>query len=205
MVLQLMIMPFLVKLIMLVKSHWQQVVSYEALSNHPSLPFNVETSQHMMMISVCHINRVAFGTTANNSKLIVLISWGFPSYFVKCCERKVIWRFVFFLDLAVAGFVITTLVHRAQYFPTTFPRCAHGGGSEPMGKFFSYIALVANETKESNDHTTYDVDWACQDFLMEWVYVIMIRYVVHRAQFRKYAYSLIAIRGQSSPFSGFWT
>jgi hypothetical protein len=113
------------------------------------------------------------------SKLIVLISWGFPSYCVKCCERKVIWRFVFVLDLAVAGFVITTLVHRAQYFPTTFSRCAHGGGSEPMGKLFSYIALVANENKESNDYTIYDPDWACQDFLMEWVYVIMIRYVVH--------------------------
>jgi hypothetical protein len=48
-----------------------------------------------------------------------------------------------------------------------------------MGKLFSYIALVAKENKESNDYTIYDLDWACQDFLMDWVYVIMIRYVVH--------------------------
>jgi hypothetical protein len=65
-VLQLMVMPPLVKVIMLVKSHWQQVLSYQALSNHPSLPFNVQASQHMMMIAVCPINRVAFGTAAKN-------------------------------------------------------------------------------------------------------------------------------------------
>jgi hypothetical protein len=54
---QLIVMLPLIRVIMLVKSHWQQLLSYQALSNHTSLPFNVEASQHMMMIAVRPINR----------------------------------------------------------------------------------------------------------------------------------------------------
>ena len=32
---------------------YNEVLSYQALSNHPSLPLGVQESQHMMMISVC--------------------------------------------------------------------------------------------------------------------------------------------------------
>ena len=111
-------------------------------------------------------------------KLIVLISWSVPSAFAKCSLRKTVWWFTGVFDLVVAGFLTTALVKRAQYFPTTLPRCAHSLGSEPIGKFFAYVALVANKNKEVYDSITTPSS-VCQDYLGEWVYVIMIRYVVH--------------------------
>ena len=47
--------PFLIKLILLAKTHWREVLSYQALSDHPSLPLDVQKSQHMVMIAVCPI------------------------------------------------------------------------------------------------------------------------------------------------------
>ena len=50
--LQMFTWGFLVRLILLAKSHWRGVLSYQALSDHPSLPLGVQDSQHMMMIAV---------------------------------------------------------------------------------------------------------------------------------------------------------
>lgn len=80
------------------------------------------------------------------------------------------------VDLALVGFIVKALVDRAQYFPTTPPRCARSNDSEPIGKLFAYLALVANE---SNKNDGYTLDSVCQDFLGEWVYTIMLRYVVY--------------------------
>ena len=49
---QVIIWPFLVKLILLVRSHFQEVLNYQALSDHPSLPLGVQNSQHMTMTAV---------------------------------------------------------------------------------------------------------------------------------------------------------
>ena len=108
------------------------------------------------------------------SKLIVLASWSVPSCFVKCSLRRTVWWFTGVVDLVVAGFLITALVKRAQHFPTTIPHCDHGLGSEPVGKLFAYFALVANNKKEDNDPISTPSS-VCQDYLGEWVYVIMIR------------------------------
>ena len=95
---------------------------------------------------------------------------------MKCSLHKIVWWFTGVVDLAVAGFMVTALVYRAQYFPTTLPRCAHSHSSEPIGKLFAYIASVANKNKEYDN--IYTPDLACQHFQEEWVYAIMIRYVV---------------------------
>jgi hypothetical protein len=44
---------FIVRLILLAKSRWKRILSYQALPNHPSLPLDVEQSEHTMMIAVC--------------------------------------------------------------------------------------------------------------------------------------------------------
>ncbi len=46
---------FIFRVMLLAKQHWQGVRSYQALSDHPSLPLEVQESQHMMMIAVCPI------------------------------------------------------------------------------------------------------------------------------------------------------
>lgn len=76
----------------------------------------------------------------------------------------------------MAGFIIKALVKKAQYFPTTFQRCAQSNDSEPIGKLFAYIALVAHKNNE-NDYST--LDSVCQDFLWEWVYTFMLWHVLH--------------------------
>ena len=86
------------------------------------------------------------------------------------------WCFLAVIDLALVGFIITTLVDRAQRFPTTPPRCARSNDSEPIGKLFAYLALVANGSNENGGYTP---DSVCQDFLGEWVYTIMLRYVMY--------------------------
>ena len=96
--------------------------------------------------------------------------------FAKCSLRRNWWCFLAVVDLALVGFIITALVDRAQYFPTTSPRCARSHDSEPIGKLFAYIALVANENNVNDDYTP---DSVCQDFLGEWVYTIMLRYEVY--------------------------
>ena len=78
----------------------------------------------------------------------------------------------------MVGLIITALVKRAHYFPTTIPRCAHSDASEPIGRFFAYMASVANENNENDKGDDYTPDLACQSFLGEWVSTIMIRYVV---------------------------
>ena len=108
------------------------------------------------------------------SKLIVLASWSVPSCLVKCSLRRTVWWFTGVIDLVVAGFLIAALVKRAQHFPTTIPRCAHGLGSEPVGKLFAHLALVANNKKEDYDPISTPSS-VCQDYLGDWVYVIMIR------------------------------
>ena len=110
-------------------------------------------------------------------KLIVLVSWSVPSAFAKCTLSKTVWRFTGVVDLVVAGFLITALVKRAQYFPTTPSRCAHSLGSKPIGELFAYLAVVAN-TNNTNDDTITPGS-VCQDYLGEWIFVIMVRYVVH--------------------------
>ena len=89
------------------------------------------------------------------------------------------WRLIAVVDLAVAGFIITVLVKRAQYFPTTYQRCAQSNDSEPIGKLFAYIALVKN--KENDDST---LDSVCQDFLWEWIYTLMLWHVLHEQSSR---------------------
>ena len=96
--------------------------------------------------------------------------------FAKCSLRRNWWCFLAVVDLALVGFIITALVDRAQYFPTTSPRCARSHDSEPIGKLFAYIALVAIENNVNDDYTA---DSVCQDFLGEWVYTIMLRYEVY--------------------------
>ena len=44
---------FVFRVMLLAKQHWQGVRSYQTLSDHPSLPLEVQESQHMMMIAVC--------------------------------------------------------------------------------------------------------------------------------------------------------
>ena len=53
--LQLLIFPFSLKLVLLAKNEWQEVLSFQELSSHPALPLDVQESQHMMMIAVCLI------------------------------------------------------------------------------------------------------------------------------------------------------
>ena len=108
------------------------------------------------------------------SKLIVLVCWSITSSFAKCSLRKHVWWFTGVVDLVVAGFLIAALVKRAQHFPTTIPRCAHSLGSEPIGELFAYLALVANKNKKTYDSIDTPSS-VCQDYLGEWVYVIMIR------------------------------
>ena len=45
----------LIKIVWVAKLHWLSVLNYRALSEHPSLPLDVQKSQHMMMIAVCLI------------------------------------------------------------------------------------------------------------------------------------------------------
>lgn len=78
----------------------------------------------------------------------------------------------------MAGFIITALVKKAQYFPMTYPRCAQSHGSEPIGELFAYIALVENKNNENNKNDYSTPDSVCQDFLWEWVYTVMIWYVL---------------------------
>lgn len=115
--------------------------------------------------------------------------------------RRVVWWFTGVVDMVVAAFLVTALVKRAQYFPTTPSRCAHDLGSEPIGKLFAYLALVANKDKEDYDAIS-TAGSVCQDYLGEWVYVIMIRYVVRRVKFRRILDPIAAIPGQSPPSSG---
>lgn len=49
---QMIIWPFVVRLIKLAKEHWRGVLNYQALSDQPSLPLGVQDSQHMMMTAV---------------------------------------------------------------------------------------------------------------------------------------------------------
>jgi hypothetical protein len=105
--------------------------------------------------------------------------------------HRAVWCFTAVVDLAVAGFIVTALVKRAQYFPT---RCTHSHGSEPIEKLFAYIALISNEDR-GDSHYTYTLDDACQEFAGEWIYVIMIRYVVHCAEFKKHSDPSVAIHG----------
>lgn len=177
---------FLVKLIMLVRSQWRGVLNYQAHSVHHPLPLGAQDSQHMMMIGVCPNNTKRFGpTTENLSKLIVLLSWSVPSYFAKCGLRRIVWWITGVVDMVVAGFLITALVKNAQYFPTTSSHCANDLGSEPIGKLFAYLALEANKHREDHDAISTRGS-VCQDYLSEWVYVIMIRYVIHSASFGRH-------------------
>ena len=105
------------------------------------------------------------------SKLIVLLCWGIPSCVAKGIN-KTCWWLTAVVDLAVVGFIILALVETAQYFPTQFARCAQSDDSEPIGKFFAYVALA-----DDDDNST--PGSACRDFLKTWVCTIMIRYVDH--------------------------
>ena len=42
----------LIKIVWMAKLHWLSILDYRALSEHPSLPLDVQESQHMMMIAV---------------------------------------------------------------------------------------------------------------------------------------------------------
>ena len=105
------------------------------------------------------------------SKLIVLLCWGIPSCVAKQIN-KTCWWLTAVVDLAVVGFIIIALVKTAQYFPTKFPRCAQSDDSEPIGKFFAYVALA-------DDYDNSTPGSACRDFLKTWVCTVMIRYVDH--------------------------
>ena len=49
----MLIWPIILKVMLLAKHEWQEVLNYQELSSHPSLPLDVQESQYMMMIAVC--------------------------------------------------------------------------------------------------------------------------------------------------------
>lgn len=61
---QFMTWPFAFRIMLLAKQDWQEVHSYQKLSSHPSLPLNVQESQHMMLIAVCLIREGSSRTAA---------------------------------------------------------------------------------------------------------------------------------------------
>lgn len=54
------------KAMLLAKDEWQKVLSYQELSSHPSLPLNVQESQHMMMIAVWLLREWSSRTSAKD-------------------------------------------------------------------------------------------------------------------------------------------
>ena len=64
--LQMITWPFIFKIMLLSKDDWKEVLSYQKLSSHPSLPLNVQESQHMMMIAVCLIQEGRSRTAAKD-------------------------------------------------------------------------------------------------------------------------------------------
>ena len=55
---------FVLRIMVLSIDHWKEILSYQELSSHPSLPLNVQESQHMMMIAVCLIREGRSRTAA---------------------------------------------------------------------------------------------------------------------------------------------
>ena len=58
--------PFVFRLMLMSKDNWKEIRSYQELSSHPSLPFNVQESQHMMMIAVCLVREGRSRTAAED-------------------------------------------------------------------------------------------------------------------------------------------
>lgn len=54
--------------------------------------------------------------------------------------------------------------------------------SEPIGKLFTYVALLANKDEEHPEYVTHTPSEMCQNFLGAWVGVIMIGYVFQCAE-----------------------
>jgi hypothetical protein len=82
------------------------------------------------------------------------------------------------IDLGIVAFIVIALIHMARHFPTEYSTCADGGYSESMRAIFTYVADLAKDNKK-DAQDRYNLRWACERYLEEWVWTIAIGFVIH--------------------------